>query len=184
MPKENYITTVNTQFFNRALLKFVAKSSSVNDLLDFTEEKNLILARLLMSEEELIKVPNATLLEWEGNEKFKKQKTLKHDPLIRTEMFIRTKAMFFVTAVAIKNKDEVFYMLPKARHGDVLHELFAMRIESPKFEEGFLALNRDGTYSYKGREEAFIEVSSNGQLRRRSGDKHYQGPKLFSEDLF
>ena len=78
MPKENYITTVNTQFFNRALLKFVAKSSSVNDLLDFTEEKNLILARLLMTEEELIKVPNATLLEWEGNETFKKQKTLKH----------------------------------------------------------------------------------------------------------
>ena len=66
----------------------------------------------------------------------------------------------------------------------LLHELFSMGIESPKFEEGFLVLNRDGTYSYKGREEAFIEVSSNGQLRRRSGDNNYQGPKLFSEDLF
>ncbi len=184
MPKENYITTVNTLFFNRALLQFVAKTSSVNDLLDFTEEKNLILARLLMTEEELIKVPNATLLEWEGNETFKKQKTLKHDPFIRVDMFTRTQAMFFVVAAAIKNKNEVFYMLPKARHGNVLHELFSMGIESPKFEEGFLVLNRDGTYSYKGREEAFIEVSSNGQLRRRSGDNNYQGPKLFSEDLF
>jgi hypothetical protein len=82
-----------------------------------------------------------------------------------------------ITGVAIKYNNTV-YALPKPnRHHNVIHSIEDI---SGPHEEGFIL--DDGTFL--GRRAAMQLAKENGQLNRRSGENFYQGPDLYSEDLW
>lgn len=80
-----------------------------------------------------------------------------------------------IIGVAIRN-DLVFRWAPRPnRHHNLLHEAPA-----GEYEEGFV--DEDGIFLT--REEAMNRAISTSQLKRDPNPSHYQGPKLFSEDLW
>jgi len=63
------------------------------------------------------------------------------------------------------------------RHHHIIRSIGGM---SGPHKEGFVL--EDGTF--RGRREAMAIAENNGQLNRKPGAENYQGPELFSEDLW
>lgn len=72
------------------------------------------------------------------------------------------------------------YSLPSpARHHDVIHSLPISTL-GLEFEQGFV----DSTGRFLNRKDAMFVAQEAKQLIRDSDPTHYQGPELFSEDLW
>lgn len=82
-----------------------------------------------------------------------------------------------ITHVAIKYAGKIYSLPAPNRHHHVIRTIGGI---SGPHQEGFL-LN-DG--SFVGRKDAMKLAKDNGQLNRRPGDNFYQGPDLYSEDLW
>lgn len=90
--------------------------------------------------------------------------------------------MNVITHVAIIYKDKTHSLPAPNRHHNIIHNLSKeYGIDSGgEAIQGFL----DSEGNFLNREQAFILASKNGQLKRRTGPKYYQGNELFSEDLW
>lgn len=82
-----------------------------------------------------------------------------------------------IVGVAVRYNGTVFSLPSPNRHHHVLRMIGG--IYGPH-EEGFVL--DDGTYV--GRIGAMQLAKDNGQLNRRKGVNYYQGPELYSEDLW
>jgi hypothetical protein len=85
--------------------------------------------------------------------------------------------MSTITHVAIAYKGKIHSLPAPNRHHHVIRMIGGM---GGPHEEGFL--DSDGRFF--GRIAAMELVKDNGQLKRRPGANHYQGPELYSEDLW
>jgi hypothetical protein len=82
-----------------------------------------------------------------------------------------------IVGVAVLYNGQIFSLPAPNRHHNVL--MTTSGFNRP-YEEGFIL--DDGTYI--DRIGAMQLAKDNGQLNRRSGENFYQGPELFSEDLW
>lgn len=85
-----------------------------------------------------------------------------------------------ITHVAIMYEGVLYHMPKPCRHHHVIREIAAhngVGIQGPD-TQGFM--DEDG--KFYTRRAAFVLASDNGQLKRREGG--YQGPELYSEDLW
>lgn len=83
-----------------------------------------------------------------------------------------------IVGVAIMYAGKV-YSLPKPnRHHDVIRSIPG-GVKGPDVQ-GFV--DEDGVFL--NRTDAMKRAVETGQLKRRPGKEHYQGPELFSEDLW
>ena len=90
--------------------------------------------------------------------------------------------MNYITHVAIVY-DNKTYSLPKPnRHHNVVRMIFqdnGIGVKGPD-TQGFL----DSSGKFLNRRDAMVLATSTGQLNRLPGDHVYQGPDLYSEDLW
>lgn len=85
-----------------------------------------------------------------------------------------------IVSVAVIGSDGKVYSLPPPnRHHNVIHMLHSLGLR-PHKDEGFL----DSHGTFRSRVQSMVIATEAGQVNRRKGDKYYQGPKLFSEDLW
>ena len=86
-----------------------------------------------------------------------------------------------ITDVAVIFEGEIYSLPAPNRHHNVLHMMYGkgIRINGPSVQ-GFLG--EDGVFY--NRREAMKLAEESGQLNRREGDQFYQGPDLYSEDLW
>lgn len=82
-----------------------------------------------------------------------------------------------ITHVAIKVGNKVYSLPSPNRHHDVIRMIGN---EADRGIQGFL----DENNVFLTRKQAFCVAQETGQLNRRPGPGHYQGPELFSEDLW
>ena len=82
-----------------------------------------------------------------------------------------------IVGVAIMYNGKLFSLPSPNRHHNVIRSVNG--IYGPH-EEGFIL--DDGTFI--GRIGAMQLAKDNGQLNRRKGENFYQGPELYSEDLW
>lgn len=82
-----------------------------------------------------------------------------------------------ITHVAIAYKGSIYSLPAPSRHHNVIRMIGGMR---GPHTEGFL----DSYGSFLDRRDAMKLAESNGQLNRRPGAEHYQGPELYSEDVW
>jgi len=87
-----------------------------------------------------------------------------------------------ITGVAIKCGDVVFSLPAPNRHHHVIHHIVDVT------GSGIKCLDVQGFITDRGefldRRQAMTLAVANGQLNRRPGAQFYQGPELFSEDLW
>ena len=89
----------------------------------------------------------------------------------------------FITCAAVKDNFGITWHLPPpARHHNVLHLMHNNGVPVGHYgEQGFV----DSEGKFQGRLEAFKIATLAGQVtRRRPGATNYQGPELFSEDMW
>lgn len=84
-----------------------------------------------------------------------------------------------IVGVAVKHKGRVYSLRAPNRHHNVLHT-YLRRTPHHEMEEGFL----DSQGNFITRHFAYLLAKGNGQLNRKPGPEHYQGPELYSEDLW
>jgi len=82
-----------------------------------------------------------------------------------------------ITHVAIAYKGKIYSLPAPNRHHNLIRMMGGM---GGPHEEGFL----DDKGRFFGRIAAMELAKDSGQLRRRPGEKYYQGPALYSEDLW
>lgn len=82
-------------------------------------------------------------------------------------------------AILCENTGDMYQLPPPNRHHDVIR-VMAKNAEAAVGQQGFVT---DLGY-FVGRHEAMKIAVAAGQLKRREGAKFYQGPELFSEDLW
>lgn len=82
-----------------------------------------------------------------------------------------------IVGVAVKHNGKIYSLPEPNRHHHVLRMIGG--IYGPH-EEGFIL--DDGVFI--GRRLAMCLARDNGQLKRREGSQFYQGPDLYSEDLW
>lgn len=81
-----------------------------------------------------------------------------------------------VIGVALKQNEQVTFLLPPKRHGDVFR---LINLEKGDVEQGFI----DNRGNYLSREEAWFVAQEAGQLLERAPtDK--RGGTLYSEDVW
>lgn len=85
--------------------------------------------------------------------------------------------MSAITHVAIAYKGNIYSLPAPNRHHHVIRMIGGI---SGPHEEGFL----DACGRFHGRIAAMELAKDNGQLQRTPGVKNYQGPELYSEDLW
>ena len=83
-----------------------------------------------------------------------------------------------ITGVAIMYAGKLYSLPAPKRHHDVIRSIPG-GVKGPD-KQGFVLA--DGTFL--GRKEAMTLAETNGQLKRRAGKEFYQGPELYSEDLW
>lgn len=88
------------------------------------------------------------------------------------------KALPIITGVAVMYAGRLYTLPRPNRHHDVIRSIPG-GVKGPD-KQGFVL--EDGTFL--GRREAMALAESNGQLRRIPGKEFYQGPELYSEDLW
>jgi hypothetical protein len=82
-----------------------------------------------------------------------------------------------IVRAAIKTEREIYHLAPPARHHTVMLEFdLGLKLH----DQGFLT--SEGRYV--DRLEGMRIAKAAGQLKRREGPQYYQGPELFSEDLW
>jgi hypothetical protein len=82
-----------------------------------------------------------------------------------------------IVRAAVRDCDgEVFHLAPPARHHTIIHKF---RVRPGREDQGFLTSQG----RYVDRLEAMAIAKSAGQLKRPETGG-YQGPELFSEDLW
>lgn len=87
-----------------------------------------------------------------------------------------------IVAAAITYEGEVYTLPPPMRHHDVMRFMaddFGIA-EPGRGEQGFLTDQGE----FVRRKPAFMIAEHAGQLIRKQGPGTYQGPELFSEDLW
>lgn len=87
-----------------------------------------------------------------------------------------------ITHVAIWRNNTI-YALPKPnRH----HHCFQLMPKEERYTDGHWDIQGfiDEENNFLGRKEAFTYATAEGQVSRSSNPQHYQGPELFSEDLW
>lgn len=85
-----------------------------------------------------------------------------------------------ITHVAVRVDGEVYHALPPNRHHNVLQQMDRDGVDFlGRDEQGFLT----SASRFVDRLEAMEIAKASGQLKRRR-PPHYQGPELFSEDLW
>lgn len=82
-----------------------------------------------------------------------------------------------IVGVAVKYNGQIYSLPEPNRHHNVLRMIGPIYGEH---EEGFIL--DDGVFI--GRRLAMRLARDNGQLKRREGTQFYQGPALYSEDLW
>ena len=82
-----------------------------------------------------------------------------------------------ITGVAVMYAGKLYSLPAPNRHHHVIRSIGGM---SGPHTEGFVI----GDGLFIGRRGAMKIAKGNGQLKRREGAEHYQGPELFSEDLW
>lgn len=86
-----------------------------------------------------------------------------------------------IIGVTVKIGDEIFTLGAPARHPDVLFDFnIASRANGRKIEQGFATNKR----RFLTRREAMDVAKASGQFNRRSTVLQYNGPDLYSEDLW
>lgn len=86
-----------------------------------------------------------------------------------------------IVAAAIMIGERVWSLPPPARHYDVIRLMHEEGVERPdRGEQGFLT----DTNNFVRRKPALMIAENAGQLKRKQGQGTYQGPELFSEDLW
>jgi len=103
---------------------------------------------------------------------FAKKKVEQPDPL--TEALENPQQ---ITHVALKDGKKVYSLPAPNRHHDVIGMIGGTHGQEV---QGFL----DANGVFLNRKQAFVVAQMTGQLNRRPGPGHYQGPELFSEDLW
>lgn len=84
-----------------------------------------------------------------------------------------------IVAAAVMHGGTVYSMPPPARHYNILQDMYAKGIKQDHTtEQGFLT-DHD---VFVRRKPALMIAEHAGQLKRKPGG--YQGPELFSEDLW
>ena len=84
-------------------------------------------------------------------------------------------------AVFMEQSGEVYSLPPPSRHHDVLRHMATLGVKDPmRGEQGFLT----ECGKFVRRKPAMMIAEHAGQLKRREGPGTYQGPELFSEDLW
>lgn len=87
-----------------------------------------------------------------------------------------------ITHVAIQYEGLVWMLPPPNRHHNVIRmiaEQNGVGVKGPDVQ-GFVC----DTGDFLNRRQAFGLAATNGQLKRRPGEKFYQGKELYSEDLW
>lgn len=87
-----------------------------------------------------------------------------------------------ITHVAIKYDGKVWSLPAPNRHHNVIRLIAktnGVGIKGPDVQ-GFL----DDSGTFLNRREGMALAEANGQLKRDNDPKHYQGPDLYSEDLW
>lgn len=82
-----------------------------------------------------------------------------------------------IIGVAVEYEGRIYSLLKPFRHHHVIREIGG--IYGPHVE-GFVTSDEH----FLTRTEAMQLAKDNGQLNRRAGAQHYQGPELYSEDLW
>ena len=82
-----------------------------------------------------------------------------------------------ITGVAVIYAGRLYTLPAPNRHHHVLRSIGGI---SGPHTEGFVL--DDG--SFLGRVRSMQLAQVNGQFKRREGEQHYQGPELYSEDLW
>lgn len=82
-----------------------------------------------------------------------------------------------ITHVALKDGNKVYSLPAPNRHHNVISMMGGTHGQEV---QGFL----DANGTFLNRKQAFLVAQQTGQLNRRPGPGHYQGPELFSEDLW
>jgi hypothetical protein len=85
-----------------------------------------------------------------------------------------------ITHVAVVYNGTTYSLPPPNRHAQVLWLINETNEHNYPNEEGFL----DSEGKFLNRKEAMKIAVASGQLRRREGAQYYQGPDLYSEDLW
>lgn len=102
---------------------------------------------------------------------------------VPTENFDQASAMTRppeIVGVAILSRGVVYRLLAPNRHHDLIYTL-SRDVEADNCAvEGFI----DAGDMFLTRPQAYVRAQQTGQLRRRDGPQYYQGPRLFSEDLW
>ncbi len=80
-----------------------------------------------------------------------------------------------ITRAAIKTAEDVYHLLPPARHHNVLHRF---NLGSVAHVQGFMTSDRE----FVTREEAREIALKSGQITEQTNCRH--ATKLFSEDLW
>ena len=83
-----------------------------------------------------------------------------------------------ITHVAISLNGTIYSLPRPSRHHEIYHSIMGALLHDPV--EGFL----DEQGKFLTRLEAMERAIKTKQLNRRKGKKYYQGPELFSEDLW
>lgn len=86
-----------------------------------------------------------------------------------------------IAAAAIMKDGEVYSLPPPARHHDVLRHMVTLGLQQTSGDEqGFLTECGE----FVRRKPALMIAEHAGQLNRKQGPGTYQGPELFSEDVW
>lgn len=86
-----------------------------------------------------------------------------------------------IAAAAIMKGGQVYSLPPPARHHDVLRYMSTLGLrQEGNDEQGFLTECGE----FVRRKPAMMIAEHAGQLKRKQGPGTYQGPELFSEDLW
>jgi hypothetical protein len=83
-----------------------------------------------------------------------------------------------IVGVAIRYAGKTYTLPRPNRHHDVIH-IIPGGVKGPD-TQGFV--DEDGVFLTRKR--AMTRAEETGQLKRKPGKEHYQGPELYSEDLW
>ncbi len=87
-----------------------------------------------------------------------------------------------IVGVAIKNAGKVWSLPKPNRHHNVIRHIVEVTGNGIKCSDVHGFITDDGVFL--NRCEAMVLARVNGQLNRRPGAQFYQGPDLYSEDLW
>jgi len=102
-------------------------------------------------------------------------------PGLRIEVQSQVVGPAAIIGVAIMSNDLLYQLLAPNRHHNLIHQLSLTHASETKpVIEGFV----DADNNFLTRTQAYVRAGQTGQLKRLAGPEFYQGPELFSEDIW